>query len=218
MTIPKGPLPPLIADPVFEILIAGTQGAGGSSVTRASNAFYYRQTGGPAAVLAALTTIFRTTVIVPLIAAANVRYAVNALGTRPLRTPTTPMLLTPDAGVGAIATDPSPSGDCAVVNLYTTGRGKSGRGFRHFAGVNESDTTQDILTGAGLARWQAVRDATKLGLTDANGSTYVPFLLSKSWSQIITTPVSIYGYDVVNAKLNTVVAVMRRRKAKSVLS
>jgi len=210
-------LPPLVVDDVFEITVRGTQGAGGSSVTPAGNRFFYRRTGGPAAVLTALVTAFRTAVVVPHIAAANQRYAVNRIDCRKVNTPSDPGIQVADPGVGAVAADGQPSDDCVVVNLKTGIRGKSGRGFKHFAGVNEADTTLDVLV-AGLAAWQAVRDGCKAALADANGTTYVPFILSPSWSQIITDPVTIMGANVTDAKVNKVVRSLRKRKADTVLS
>jgi len=211
-------IPPVVADDVFELTVKGTQGAGGSSVTPAGNVFFYRRTAGPVAVLTALVTAFRVAVVVPHLAAANARYAVNRIDARPVRDPSSPGIQVTDAGVGAIATDGEPSQDTVVVNLRSLIRGKSGRGFKHFAGVNEVDTTLDILVGAGLARWQAVRDGCLLTLVDANGTSYVPFLLSRTWSQIETAPVEIKGTNVTSVKLNTVVSQLRKRKALSVLS
>jgi len=211
-------LPPVVVDDVFEIVVRGSQGAGGSSVTPAGNRFFYRRTGGPAAVLAALVTAFRAAVVAPHLLAANQRYAVNRIDCRKVNTPNDPGIQVADAGVGAIATDGQPSDDCAVINLKSGIRGKSGRGFKHFAGVNEVDTTLDVLVGAGLARWQAVRDGCKAALVDATGTTYTPFILSPTWSQIETDPVSILGANVTDAKLNTVVASLRKRKAASILS
>jgi len=207
--------PPLVTSDIFEVVTKGQQGAGGSTITKAGNVFFYRRTGGPAAVLTALVTAFRAAVVVPHIAAANSRYTVVGIAARPVLDPSDPGVLVADAGVGAIATDSEPSEDNAVINLITAFRGKAARGFKHFGGVNEVDTTLDVLTGAGLARWQAVRDACKLGLTDANGTTYAPFILSRFYSQILTAPTAIYGADITNAKLNLVVASMRKRKSKT---
>jgi hypothetical protein len=218
MASPKGTRPPLVVDPIFEIIILGTQGAGGSTVTPALNRFYYRQTGGPAAVLSALTTAFAAGPLAALAAAANVRWAANNLKVRLVNDPLSAALQTPSAVVGAIATDPQPSENDVVVNVYSGARGRSGRGFKHYPGVNEADTTADVLTGAGLGRWQAVRDATKNTLTDANGTIYTPFLLSPSWSNITKAPTAIYGVNVTAAKLNIRVATMKRRKSKTVLS
>lgn len=207
--------PPLVASDVFEVKTSGTQGAGGSTATKAGNVFFYRRTGGPAAVLTALVTAFRAAVVVPHIAAANARYSVVSIAARPVLDPSSPGVVVADAGVGAIATDGEPSEDNAVVNLGSAYRGKAARGFKHFAGVNEIDTTLDVLTGAGLTRWQAVRDACKLGLTDANGTTYAPFILSRFYSQILVPPTTIYGADITTAKLNLVVASLRKRKSKT---
>jgi hypothetical protein len=217
MGAPKGTRPPLVIDPVFEVIIHGSQAAGGSTVTPALNRFYYRQTGGPAAVLSALVTAFATALLTPLAAAANARWSANNISARLVNDPLAAETITASAVVGAIATDPQPSENSVVVNLYSGTRGRSGRGFKHYPGVNEADTTADVIVG-GLARWQAVRDASKAVLTDANGTIYTPFLLSPSWSNLTKAPTQIYGVNVSAAKLNIRVATMKRRKSKTVLS
>ncbi len=69
---------------------------------------------------------------------------------------------------------------------------------------------------AGLARWQAVRDACKLTFNDAAPNTWVPCVYSRLLSQALINPTSIVTADVTNAFLNKRIGSMAHRKAKSV--
>lgn len=208
---------PVIADPIMEIVVKGTVSPGGSSQTPCGNVFFYRRvTNGSSVTKAALSTIFQSTVLVPLLAAANAAYSPNTLRMRFLSDATDPATDIAAAGVGAIATDSEPSLDAVVCLLKTTLRGKNARGFKHFGGTSEVDTTRDVLTGAGLARWQAVRDALSVQLNDALGNVWAPFLFSRPGSQWRVNPTVIRGANINTAVLDLVIGSMRKRKPKLV--
>lgn len=203
-----------------EIVVRGTQAAAGSSVTPSINVFHYRRlaTAIPMTKLA-LKNAFWTAVGVPLLAAANVRYTPNVLSVRMVNDATDPYADFSQAGVGAQPGDSEPSDDAVYVYLKTAVRMPGGKGGKHFGGTSEADTTGDILTGAGLGRWQAVRDALKLVLTDATGNQWQPFILSRKpigGSQLKTNPTTIVGYDVIDALLDLNVGTMRRRRSVTV--
>lgn len=206
---------PIVSTPVVQIVIFGRMIPGGGNSTPCGNVFYYRMTtAGGVLSKANLKAIFWTTVGVPLLAAANIRYTPISIGLRLITDSTDLPVLIAQAGAGAIATDSEPSDDAVVVRLLSAFRGKNARGFKHFGGTNESDTTQDILTGGGLANWQAVRDACKAAMVDAGGVAWVPFMFSPFMSQIKVNPTVVRGYDIINAVLNKDIRTMRKRKTK----
>lgn len=201
----------------YQIVIRGRQAAAGSSVAPAINVFCYRRTTlvAPAS-KANLNTIFQTTILVPLLAAANVRYTPNTVSIRCLNDAQDPYADFAAAGAGAIATDSEPSDDAVYCYLKTAIRMPGGKGGKHFAGTSEVDTTGDILTGAGLARWQAVQAALKLVLVDATPNTWVPTVFMPTSSQIKINPTTVNFADVIDSLLDLNIGTMRRRRTKTV--
>ena len=211
-------LAPIITSKVMEIITEGRQAAAGSGLAPAGNVFYYRLSGPVVApTKVAFGTVFQATVVVPLLAATNIRYTPVQAIMRFLddaTDPYTPIVL---AGAGAIATDSEPSNDAVVIRLNSAFRGKTMRGYKHFAGTSEIDTTGDVLTGAGLARWQAVRDALALPLVDALGNTWTPFIRSRVSEQVKVNPTTVRGTDVIACVLDLNIGTMRRRKTATVI-
>jgi len=211
-------LAPIVVNKVLEVILQGRQAAAGSGIAPAGNVFYYRQTPGAVGpTKVAFGTIFQTTVIVPLLAATNARYSPVQVLLRFLDDAADPYVPFVLAGAGAIATDSEPSNDAVVVRLNSAFRGKTMRGFRHFAGTSEVDTTGDILTGAGLARWQAVRDTCRAVMVDALGLTWTPFIRSRVGEQIKVNPTTVRGVDIVASVLDLNIGTMRRRKTATVI-
>lgn len=206
---------PIVTSPVAQIVLAGRLAAAGGNSSPCGNVFYYRCLNVvPVINKANLTTIFRTTVIVPLLAATNVRYAPTQTIVRMLSDATDPQFPTVQAGTGAIVTDSEPSDDAVVVVLNTGIRGKNARGFKHFGGTSEVDTLGDILVGAGLANWQTVAASLFATMTDAGGMIWQPMVFSPFMSQIKVNPTVIRGYDIVSATLDKDIRTMRKRKTK----
>lgn len=208
---------PQVTDPVYEIIIKGTATDGGAGTSKAQNVFYYRLTTPTAPVNKTnLAAAFRTAVIVPLLAAANIRYAPNRVSIRNIQNVADQSQDTAQAGVGAIATDSLPSDDSIVCILTSSTRGKMCQGRKHFGMGSEIDTTNDILT-VGAARWTAVRDGIKLVLTDADANVWTPFVLSRNClNASLQAPVKIFGANVTGARLLLNIGTMRRRRTKTV--
>jgi len=201
----------------FEIVLKGTQAAAGSGVAPAINVFnYYRVTVAAAINKAQISAAFAATVVTPLLAAANARYSPNLTLIRNLDDKTDLPVSTAVAGAGAIATDSEPSDDAVYILLRSSLRGKSYRGGKHFAGTSEVDTTGDVLTGAGLTRWQAVRDACKANFTDAGGNVWAPVIVSRKLSNFVPVPAVIVSAFVSDALLDLNIGTMRRRRTKTV--
>lgn len=208
---------PVVVSPVLECVLNGLQAAGGSNEKRTGNVFYYRQSIVLVpGVKASFLTAFVAAVITPLLAAANIRYTPVSATLRYFNDPTDPAATLAIAGLGAIATDSEPSEDCVVVNLLTAFRGRTFRGFKHFGGTSEVDTTRDVLVAAGLARWQAVAVGCSAVLLDAQNNQWTPFLRCRFGEQIKVNPTTVRGVDILATKTNTVVATMRKRKSKSI--
>jgi hypothetical protein len=204
---------------IAEIAMLGTLAAGGSNAVNVASIFHYRLgvlTAPPTKV--ALETVFNgaTGIVAPFLAAANSRYTQSQNTVRWIDDALDAPASTARAGVGAIATDGQPSID-SVTMLFRTGiRGKSYRGSKHFPGVNEVDTTDDILTGAGLALWQTLQTACAANLTDALGNVWVPSVLSRKLSTLATNPTTVVANDVTQVLLNLNVGSMRRRRVSTV--
>lgn len=201
----------------YQIVTVGTQATGGSSVTPSINVWYYkRTTTAVSADKAALAAAFSTAVLVPLVAAMNIRYAVNAMLVRNVDDVTDIPMRVASALVGAIATDSLPSDDAVYFRLYTLLRGKNYRGGKHFSPASEIDTTNDLLTGAGLARWQGLKAAMALTITDATPNTWNPVVLSASLSQIKRNPTTVVATPISSVVLDANIGTMRRRRSRTV--
>ncbi len=217
--MPKATTPaPIVLDDVLEVVLKGTVAAGGSNQTPCGNVFYYRRSLIAAGInKTSFKTIFASTVIAPLLAATHQDYSPNSVVIRNIQDATDPAIEIAVAGAGAIATDREPSEDSIVMRLKTSFRGKPFRGFKMFGGSNEVDTIQDILTGAGLGRWQAVRDVLDDVLTDADGNMWTPFIFSRYKSDLSKNPVTVRGTDIQSCTLNKRVSRMTKRRAASVI-
>jgi hypothetical protein len=204
----------------FEIqLVAHMTAAGGRQVP-VRNVFHYARSL-PLAPLPLYTDIisaFDTAVGTPLFAALNARYAAEFYLCRCLDDPTDQFVEVISAAVGAIGTDSYDSRSAVYMQLVSRFRGRSYNGSKHFAPLSEVDTTGDILTGAGLTRWEAVRDALKLTFT-ATGQVFRPVIFSRLLSDVTLMPrASLVYSDVVNVLLNKNVGDMRKRKSGRVVA
>jgi len=204
---------------VLEVVINGRQATGGSSVTASFNIFHYRRTTlGPIATKAAFNTAFQAAIIVPLLAAMNVRYTPTLLTLRWIDDILDRPQSFAAAGVGAIATDSLPSNEAIYMLLRTALKGKSFRGSKHFSPGSEVDTTNDLLTGAGLARWQVVQAALEAPIVDAIPLTWVPCIVSKlrSLSNFTVQPAVYTTTDVNEVALDLNIGTMRKRRSRTV--
>lgn len=202
---------------IAEVVVRGTQAAAGSSVTPSINVFHYRRNAVAVPMSkAALNTVFQANILVPILAAANVRYTPNTVSIRMLNDAEDAYADFAAAGAGAIATDSEPSDDAVFIYLKSGLRGKSYQGGKHFGGTSEVDTTGDILTGAGLARWQTVRNALTPNLVDATPNAWTPCIFSRTLSQFRLNPTNIVTADVVTALLDLNIGTMRRRRSCTV--
>jgi hypothetical protein len=198
---------------ITEVLMKGTLAAAGSNIKNVASVFHYRLSAlGSSTTKAALQTIFQTTIGVPLLAAFCSRYTQVENSVRWMNDFLDAPQSFAQAGVGAIATDGMPTVDSVYLLLRTGLRHGFNRGSKHFPAVNEIDTTGDVLTGAGLARWQTVQTAVFSSMTDALGNIWIPSVVSKKKTTIAGTVVTPFANDVTQVLLNKTIGTMRRRR------
>lgn len=214
--MPPTPLP-ATASVVAQIIVKGRLTAGGSTDTPCGNVFYYRQSViGGAVNKVQLHTAFVNAVIAPLLLATNQAYTPTKSQIRFIDNAQDLVVEQAIAGVGARVLDSEPSVNAVVMVLRTAFRGRNARGFKHFGGTSEEDTTRDVLTGAGLARWQAVQAALKVSFLDAGGNGWTPWLFSPLGSSIKVNPTIVRGADINDVLLDLNVGTMRKRRSKTV--
>lgn len=210
------PYVPIVGS-IAEIQAAGRLTAFGSNAKSTVGIFHYRlATIVLPATKAALELIFNTTVQLPFLAAANARYTQAGSTVRYVDDATDPVASMVRAGVGAIATDPLPTIDSVYYLFRTVLRGRNYRGSKHFPAPSEADTTGDVLTGAGLARWQTLQTALAAPIVDALGNTWVPSLLSRTLSQLVVNPTTVVATDIQAVLLNLNIGTMRKRRTQTV--
>jgi hypothetical protein len=125
---------------------------------------------------------------------------------------------TTDNHVGAIAGDSMPTGNAAFLYFKTGVRGRAYRGGKHLFPMSESDTTtgtDDVWNVTALANLAAAATAFASSFTDSGGDTYVPFLLSRKYSQLKTNATTVTGADVNAIAVAKRVGSMIHRKVKS---
>lgn len=198
----------------FEVLVRGSVSALGSSVTKAYSVFHYkRRTTTVAATKAALNTAFQAGPLASLLAAANARYSPTTVSIRCVDDALDPYTDFAAAGAGAIATDMLPTTMSVYMLLRTGIRGRNYQGSKHFGAASEIDTIGDVLSGAGLTRWQALQTALATALVDATPNTWDLCVLSRKLSVLgPTNPTTIVMNAVTQVILDTDVGTMRRRK------
>lgn len=120
------------------------------------------------------------------------------------------------AGVPGSIALPRLPGDLAIVLPFRcVTRGKSFRGRKHYRGIPTASVTKDELNAGAVTAWAAVVTALQATVTSANGSTYVPVVMSRTLSQIKTNPTTIIGSDVNAVLLNKTIGTFRRSKEKT---
>lgn len=203
---------------VGEIKVDAIAATGGGKTVPCSFAVNYRRTTtvNPWS-YADLEAVWQAGPMADILAAMNVRFTQRDNLVRCVNDAQDPYRVFPEANVGAIATD-SYNIEFAVYILFGLAiRGRGVHGSKHFAPFSEADTTNDLLTGAGLTRWQTV--ATSLLATlgpDASGNTWVPCVVRRPpYSQLITNPTTVTTLDLVTSTVNQRPGTMKKRRIGS---
>jgi len=188
--------------------------ARGSNSRRMSNTFYYRRTAIVLGVdKASLGASFESVVGSVFLAAANEDVTTPKTKIRWLNVRTDPTVERAMTGPGAIAGQRLPLDTTVVMNIGTNKRLPRYKSRKFFGGGNEADTTGDVLTGAGLGRWQSLRDALLLPLSDTPGNVWIPVTLQGALegTRLKVNPCILYTEDVTTCVLNLNVSDLDRR-------
>lgn len=202
---------------VVQIIVAGTVAETGGSTKNVFNVFNYMQNpvvpNPPTAVTVGnqfLASVWAQ--IAPLLSVAWVGSFMQA---RYLDITTNAFLAgnVPASGAKIL---PRLSSNVAVVTPFRTGlRSKNYRGNKHFGPIDSASATNDELTAAAVAAWQAILP-TLSGIITVTGQTFSPAIVSRSLSQLAKDPVNIQATPITSALLNKTLGTMRRRKEKTV--
>ena len=200
----------------MEIRIRGEFAALGASVQETINILHYRRTSStPDFVAQSLIDAWQANCQANFVAAASVHWTLTEILCRcindALDAGTTETL----SAAGTVAGECMPTFNCQLITKQTALRGRSYRGRVFFPSVPEGGADGNTLTAGQLALLQAVADDLDDPLTDADGNTYVPFLLSTTQSTIATNPTSIVGADITSCTAKDDVAVNRSRRARA---
>lgn len=202
----------------FEIAVKGTIATGGAEAKNVANIFHYRRVATTVDVNKGnLAAAFLVGPLATIVLALNARVSLTQIVVRCVDDATDAEASTTIAEVGAIVGDGLSNFNCATVRLKTAIRGRSGMGSKHFSPLSEGDGDDDVLTGAGLTRWQAVRDALDDQIVDADGNVWKPCVLSRKLSQLATNPTTVVRNDVTSCILNKTYGTIKRRKVKTVV-
>lgn len=207
-----------MAQDYVEIVVRGTMAAGGSNPKNVVNVFHYHRTGvGLGISKANIEAAFELAVMTPLLAAVSQDYGHYLTDVRFFDDALDPYASFPYTEQGAIATDRQPDAATVTMQCKTATRGRFARGSKHFAGLVEADTTQDILNAGGITAWSAVRDAL-LTFTDGDSNIWVLTIKSsRPPADYTSTPVVVVAFDCTSIVLNKTIGTMRRRKPKTVV-
>lgn len=209
---------PLSSVLTAQIIVKATLAAAGGTAKPVQTTFYYRrQAVTIAPTKSALVTAFAAGPYAAMLAAFNVGYENGSANVRWLDDADNPTSTISMAGVGAIATDRTPSYNAVFMHQRSAMRGRSYKSSKHFPAVNEIDTTGDILTGAGLVRWQTLQTALLANLTDATGNIWVPCTVSQKLSQVRTNPTTVTRADITEVILDLTLGTMIKRKVRTVI-
>jgi len=211
-----------VAKPYFmEVVQRGTiVDSNGGAIPAVNIYHFHRLDNTPSIVEGQLASEVNDILAGPIIAATNARYSLDQWEERPLDDPAAATFVMPINDSGAIGNDASAyANQSAVYMLIRTGyRGKSYKGSKHYAGIDEAHVTKDELVTTGLTLWTAVRDALRSLITapieDVSGNIWYPFILSRELSSLGPTdiPAVVSGADWNSVELNLTVGTMKHRK------
>lgn len=202
---------------VVELTVKGTIAAGGSDATPVANVFHFRRTALSGAISKTnIKTAFDTAIVALLEAATNADVTFDTIEARYVNDALDPPTAFTIARVGDIVGDRAPSHAAVYMLLRTANKGRSYRGSKHFSPLSESDFGDDVLSGAGVTNWGALKDAILAGFTDSDGNVWIPVVLSRLLSTLGTNPTTVIATDVTAVLLNKTIGGMDRRRAATV--
>lgn len=207
---------PFPTDNNIEIVVRGHFVETDGTVKQLRNVFCYnRQNIVNPNTKASINTAFIATVVGPMMAALNQEYFMDGVSIRSLDDATDPYQDFVNVTNGAILSDAAPTDTAVYLLIRTAKRGRSYKGSKHFGPLSEVDTTQNVLTGAGLARWRTVRDAVGLSFTADTSNIWQATIVSRKLSQLAVNPTNVVWTAALVPILNLTVGTMRKRREKT---
>lgn len=210
---------PLTDVHVAELIVHGEMAAGGSDAQVCLNVYHFRRTAVSIdPVKANIAAAFDTAVLQGIIPLVSSDYSWSSVGVRYIEdAEDNEVLVTPAGGhVGTVATDRCKNGDSVSMLLRSAKRGRNYRGRKAIAGICEADTTKDLIAAAKQAAWAAVAASIQAGFTDSDGNVWVPYVVSRSLSQLKVNPTTLVGADVTQVLLNLNLGTQNSRKVKTI--
>jgi hypothetical protein len=205
---------------VTEVHMLGLVASGGSTNKIADFVFHFRRTTTVNPIVkTAVETAFQAAIAVPVCAALNSRFVQTSSTVRWVNDALDPPFPVTRAIAGGVAGDGQAMHMAAYLLMRTGLRGRSYRGSKHFFPLSEADSTapnSDIMNAASLVLWGAVAAALAAGFTDANANVWVPCILSRKLSKLVTNPTTVVTNDVTLVLINKRFGRMRRREVRSV--
>lgn len=210
---------PLTDVHVAELTVNGQMAAGGSDAQTILNVYHFRRTAVSIdPVKANIAAAFDTAVLQGIIPLVSQDYSWSSVGVRYIEDAEDQVVNVAPAGghAGTVATDRASNGVTVSMLLRSAKRGRSYRGRKAIAGICEADTLADLIAAGKQAAWAAVAASIQAGFTDADGNIWVPYVVSRSLSQLKVNPTTLVGADVTQVLLNKNLGTQNSRKVKTV--
>lgn len=214
---------PLSDVTIAEVVCKGTLAAGGSDAQKLYNVWHFRRTGtsvdpDKAALALAVRGLFVT-----IAAKWSVDYLLDVIGIRWIQDaedPEVDTILGASQVAGGVSTDRTPANTCVTMTLKTAKRGRNYRGRKAFGALVEAGTTKDLIAAGDVTAWDTFAALILAGVTSADpggSNTWVPFVLSRTLSQLSVNPTTVVGADVASIIVNQNLGTMNSRKVARVL-
>lgn len=180
------------------------------------NVYHYRRSAGGVVPSNANVEAAFAALIKPNYAAClSVALVGDDVRTRFLDDPSFPVAPSGDTFPGGLSGDNAPTCESAYVKVRSNIRGKNYRGSKHFSPIAESSTLNQELTITAIGLFSALAVALFTNFTDADGNVWRPIILSRTLSNLTTSPASITYGDVIFAQASKTIGTMRHRKEKA---
>lgn len=203
----------MAAGDVFRIAVTG--GLNAQSIV---NVFHYKQTTPNTSGLSnveSLARAFATNFQDPYINAASLDASWGVIESRTFNPPAVP-LEGFDLGVTWVGggEDPAcPPTVAVVIRKKTSFLGRKYRGRNYFAGIQTTNVFEGRVTVAGIAPWEALRDAMAATIvhTVAGSPSFAPCIAALDAS-VVVAPVGVRNTVITSCFLDTVLRSQRRRE------
>lgn len=176
----------------FEVVVTGLYAAGGGSKAKPTkNVMHYKRTNfGAVFVGTAFNTAWLAANKAGWKAFINLSWTMVKMSIRCIDDPIEGEIETLVGEAGDVTGDCLPNSNAAVLSKKTALRGKHYRGRMYIPGVSEDDNVNNALTAGAKTRLDTVATNLLAVVTDANGVTFSPALLSASlWNLVAVPPI-----------------------------